>query len=55
MIDKELIIKLNKSGKTCQEIRDELGYSLTTIRKYIKENLQTKSTKKICKIKAGTK
>lgn len=38
MIDKERIIQLNREGKTCQEIRDELGYSLTTIRKYIKEN-----------------
>ena len=48
MIDKELIIKLNKSGKTCQEIRDELGYSLTTIRKYIKESgLKTNSKKSI--------
>lgn len=46
MIDKELIIKLNKNGKTCQEIRDELGYSLTTIRKYIKESgLKTNSKK----------
>ena len=47
MIDKERIIQLNKDGKTCQEIRDELGYSLTTIRKYIKENGLKTNSKKI--------
>lgn len=37
MISKEKVIELNKAGKTCQEIRDLIGGSLTTIRKYIKE------------------
>lgn len=37
MVNKEQILKLHSEGKTCQEIRDILGNSLTTIRKYIKE------------------
>ena len=37
MVNKEQVIKLNKAGKTCQEIKDLIGGSLTTIRKYIKE------------------
>lgn len=40
MIDKEKLLELHVSGKTCQEIRDELGYSLTTIRKYIRDTFQ---------------
>lgn len=38
MVNKEKLLELHLAGKTCQEIRDELGYSLTTIRKYIKES-----------------
>lgn len=37
MVDKEKILKLHSEGKTCQEIRDVLGNSLTTIRKCIKD------------------
>lgn len=37
MVDKEKILQLHSEGKTCQEIRDILGNSLTTIRKYIKD------------------
>ena len=40
MIDREKVIELNKAGKTCQEIKDIIGGSLTTIRKYIKEPLE---------------
>lgn len=45
MIDKEKIIELNKAGKTCQEIKDVVGGSLTTIRKYIKEAGLTTNSK----------
>lgn len=38
MIDKNKIIELNQKGLTCQEIKNLLGGSLTTIRKYIKES-----------------
>lgn len=37
-INKEEIIRLNKEGKTNSEIRKELGYSLTTISKYLEES-----------------
>lgn len=37
IVNKEEIIKLNKEGKTNSEIRKELGYSLTTISKYLEE------------------
>ena len=44
MIDKNKIIELNQKGLTCQEIKNLLGGSLTTIRKYIKESgFQTNS------------
>lgn len=44
MIDKNKIIELNQKELTCQEIKNLLGGSLTTIRKYIKENgFQTNS------------
>lgn len=36
-INKEKIILLNKEGKTNSEIKKELGYSLTTISKYLKK------------------
>lgn len=36
MIDKEKILQLHSEGKTCQEIKDVVGYSLPTIRKCIK-------------------
>lgn len=37
MVNKEQILKLHSQGKTCQEIREALGNSLTTIRECIKE------------------
>ena len=40
MIDKELIIKLNKSGKTCQEIRDEC----VLIQQFLKEKFNIDTT-----------
>lgn len=44
MVNKNKIIELSENGLTCQEIKDQLGGSLTTIRKYIKEaGLQTNS------------
>lgn len=49
MIDKEKLLELHVSGKTCQEIRDELGYSLTTIRKYIRDAGYVPNSK-ICKL-----
>lgn len=45
MIDREKVIELNKAGKTCQEIKDIIGGSLTTIRKYIKEAGLTTNSK----------
>lgn len=45
MVDKEKILKLHEQGLTCKEIRDELGYSQTTIRKYIKEKDKRTNTK----------
>ena len=37
MVDKEKILQLHSEGKTCQEIKDVVGYSLPTIRKCIKD------------------
>lgn len=37
-VNKEEIIQLNKEGKTNSKIREELGYSLTTISKYLEES-----------------
>ena len=45
MANKEKILQLHSEGKTCQEIRDILGNSLTTIRKYIKEAGYTTNSK----------
>lgn len=45
MVNKEKILQLHSEGKTCQEIRDILGNSLTTIRKYIKEAGYTTNSK----------
>ena len=45
MANKEKILQLHSEWKTCQEIRDILGNSLTTIRKYIKEAGYTTNSK----------
>lgn len=45
MVNKEQILKLHSQGKTCQEIREILGNSLTTIRKCIKEAGLSTNTK----------
>lgn len=51
-MDTEKLFELHSQGKTCQEIKDIIGGSLTTIRKYIKEaGLETNS--KRSKLKEG--